>query len=368
MFDLAKGRNDVVSFVLGEPDFVTPKHIVDTAKRKLDEGKTHYTDNAGIRPLREAISDSLAAYDSVQYNPENEIQVTVGAMEAVYLAMLVLLNPGDEVLVADPAYTNYVGQISMNGGMAVTVPVFEENGFNFTEKALERSLSGRTKVILLNSPSNPTGGVAGAKTVEMISDFAMRHDLYVVCDAVYKHLTYDGEKYVNIASLPGMKERVVYVDSFSKTYAMTGWRLGYMAGPKEVISLVPKLQENVASCLPEFIQWGGVEALRNGEADIKAMNEEYEKRREKLMSMLSGTKNVSCSPPKGAFYAFVNIKKTGMKSVEFCEKLLEDQGVVTAPGSAFGETGEGFVRISYATSMENIIEGMKRIQKFTDKT
>ena len=364
MFDLAKGRPGVVSFVLGEPDFVTPRHIIESAKAKLDEGRTHYTDNAGILPLREAVSESLERLDRVKYDPTDEIQVTVGGMQGVYLAMLVLLNPGDEVLIADPSYTNYVGQVEMNYGKAVPVPVYQEDGFNFTEKALREKLTPKTKAILLNSPCNPTGGVAGLDTLKMVADFACENDLYVVYDAVYKRLIYDGAEYVNVASLPGMRGRTIYVDSFSKTYAMTGWRLGYMAGPSEIISLIPKLQENVASCLPEFIQWAGIEALRNGDGDVERMNAEYAKRRDLLMSMIDDTPNVSCVRPKGAFYAFVNVKKTGMSSVEFAEMLLEKKGVVVAPGSAFGRACEGFVRISYATSIENVTEGMSRIQEF----
>ena len=316
MFDLAKGHPGVVSFVLGEPDFVTPRHIIESAKAKLDEGRTHYTDNAGILPLREAVSESLERLDRVKYDPTDEIQVTVGGMQGVYLAML------------------------------------------------REKLTPKTKAILLNSPCNPTGGVAGLDTLKMVADFACENDLYVVYDAVYKRLIYDGAEYVNVASLPGMRGRTIYVDSFSKTYAMTGWRLGYMAGPSEIISLIPKLQENVASCLPEFIQWAGIEALRNGDGDVERMNAEYAKRRDLLMSMIDDTPNVSCVRPKGAFYAFVNVKKTGMSSVEFAEMLLEKKGVVVAPGSAFGRAGEGFVRISYATSIENVTEGMSRIQEF----
>ena len=346
MYDLAKNKKDTVSFVLGEPDFVTPKHIIEAAKKKLDEGCTHYTDNAGILPLRQEISRALKQYDKVEYDPEDEIVVTVGGMMGMYMAILALVNPGDEILIADPSYTNYVGEIVMNRAVAVPVPVYEKDNFNFTYENLKSRVTDKTKAIILNSPCNPTGGVATRETMETVAKVALEYDLYVIYDAVYKHLIYNDTDYINIAVLDGMRERTIYVDSFSKTYAMTGWRLGYMAGPRNILSRLPKLQENMPSCLPEFVQ--------------------YAERRKLVLERINGIKGLSCTPPNGAFYAFVNIKETGMTSVEFCEKLLEKEGVVTAPGSAFGEQGEGYVRLSYATSMEQINRGMDRIQRFME--
>ena len=367
MFDLAKNKSDVVSFCLGEPDFDTPKHIVDVAKASLDEGRTHYTDNAGILPLREAVAEALEKYDKIKYDPTTEIQITIGGMQAIYLVMVALLDPGDEVMISDPCYANYVGQVAMNQGVAVPVPVYEKDGFNYTYEGLKAKVSDKTKAILLNSPCNPTGGVASRETMEAIARVAKEYDLYVIYDAVYKHLIYDDMEYINIAKRDGMRERTIYIDSFSKTYAMTGWRLGYIAGPANIVSLLPKLQENMPSCVPEFIQRAGIEALKHGDEDIQRMNNEYVKRRKLLIDRINNMKYLSCKAPKGAFYAFVNIKETGMNSQEFCERLLEEQNVVVAPGTAFGAEGDGYIRLSYATSLENIETGMNRIEEFVAK-
>lgn len=366
MFDLAKGKEDVISFVLGEPDFDTPKSIVEEAKKALDEGKTHYTDNAGILPLREEISKSVKKYDRVAYNPENEILICTGAMQAIYLTMAVLLNPGDEVLISNPCYANYYGQVSMNYGVPVPVPVYEEDDFNFTYENLKKYVTPKTKAILLNSPNNPTGAVATRKVMEDVAKIAIENDLYVIYDAVYKHLLYDGIDYINIAELDGMRERTIYIDSFSKTYAMTGWRIGYLAGPKEIVSLMPKLQEFMPSCISTFTQYAAIEALRSGQSAIDSMNREYTSRRKLLLEKIESIDKISCRAPKGAFYAFINIKKTGLGSQEFAERLLEQQNVVVAPGVAFGDEGEGYIRISYATSTENIQEGMNRMKRFVD--
>ena len=276
------------------------------------------------------------------------------------------LNPAVLEIQADPSYTNYVGEIVMNRAGAVPVPVYEKDNFNFTYENLKSRVTDKTKAIILNSPCNPTGGVATRETMETVAKVALEYDLYVIYDAVYKHLIYNDTDYINIAVLDGMRERTIYVDSFSKTYAMTGWRLGYMAGPRNILSRLPKLQENMPSCLPEFVQYAGIEALKNGDEDIAMMNRQYAERRKLVLERINGIKGLSCTPPNGAFYAFVNIKETGMTSVEFCEKLLEKEGVVTAPGSAFGEQGEGYVRLSYATSMEQINRGMDRIQRFME--
>lgn len=364
MYDLAKGKQDVISFVLGEPDFTTPQHIIQAAKSALDRGLTHYTDNAGILPLRKAIADYLAQHDGVTYDPVGEIMVSTGAMEIIYLCFSALLDPGDEVLITDPCYANYYGQISMNNGVPVPVPVYEANGFHFTYESMKEHITAKTKAILLNSPCNPTGGVADMATMESIARIAREYDLYVVYDAVYRHFTYEGSRFYNLATLSGMRERTLYVDSFSKTYAMTGWRMGYAAGPREIISLLPKLHEFMPSCVPEFLQLGATEALEKGDEDIAAMHREYSKRRAILLDRINGIDGLSCRAPGGAFYAFLNIQKTRLSSVEFAERLLTEQGVVVAPGDAFGAHGEGFVRISYATSIDNIEKGMDRMEKF----
>lgn len=366
MFDLAKDRENIVSFVLGEPDFTTPRHIIEAAKKALDAGMTHYTDNAGLLELRQAIAAELARYDKVQY-AASEILVSTGAMEIIYLIFATLLNPGDEVLITNPCYANYYGQISMNHGIPVPVPVKEEEGFQFTYECMKPYITPRTKAVFLNSPCNPTGSVASRKTMEEIARIALEYDLYVVYDAVYKHLIYDNAEYINIASLEGMRERTLYIDSFSKTYAMTGWRVGYLAGPGNIVSLMPKLHEFMPSCVSSFSQYGALEALLHGKEDIKHMNGQYTLRRNAMLECISNMPLISCNRPDGAFYIFANIKQTGISSCEFAEGLLKEEGVVVAPGSAFGTEGEGYIRLSYATSLDNIYEGMKRMKDFLSR-
>ena len=365
-FDIVSEMKDAISLGVGEPDFDTPWHIREEGIYSLERGKTFYTSNAGLKELKQEIAHYQKRKYGVMYDYTDEIVVTVGGMMGMYMAILALVNPGDEILIADPSYTNYVGEIVMNRAVAVPVPVYEKDNFNFTYENLKSRVTDKTKAIILNSPCNPTGGVATRETMETVAKVALEYDLYVIYDAVYKHLIYNDTDYINIAVLDGMRERTIYVDSFSKTYAMTGWRLGYMAGPRNILSRLPKLQENMPSCLPEFVQYAGIEALKNGDEDIAMMNRQYAERRKLVLERINGIKGLSCTPPNGAFYAFVNIKETGMTSVEFCEKLLEKEGVVTAPGSAFGEQGEGYVRLSYATSMEQINRGMDRIQRFME--
>lgn len=364
MFDLAKGKENVISFVLGEPDFVTPEHIRAAAKTALDEGKTHYTDNAGIIELRKSIAKKVFEFENAVYDPDGEIIVSTGAMEVIYLAMVALVDPGDEVLISNPCYANYYGQVSLRHGIPVPVPVFEKNGFNLRYDDMKANITPKTKAILVNSPCNPTGAVADNIALNDIARIAKEFDLYVIFDAVYKHLVYEGFEYHNIATMPGMRERTLYVDSLSKSHAMTGWRLGYMCGPREIISLLPKLHEFMPSCVSTFSQYGAVEAFENGDQDIENMFKIYERRRQVLLEEISRIPKLSCNMPGGAFYAFVNIKKTGLYSQEFAERLLDDQGVVVAPGNAFGSEGEGFIRISYATSEDNIRNGMSRIAAF----
>ena len=370
MFDLAKNKTGVVSFCLGEPDFDTPQYIIDAGKEALDNGSTHYTDNAGKIELRKAISEYVEDFDHIKYDPESEICVCSGAMEGLYLTMTVLLNPGDEVIVADPCYPNYLAQIKMNHGVPVTVPVYEKDGFNFREENLEKAVTKKTKAILLNTPTNPTGGVADHDTLEGISRVAIKHDLYVIQDAVYKQLIYDDLEYENIASIEGMRERSIYIDSLSKSHAMTGWRVGYICGPADVIGVMPKLQENNISCVASFVQDAAAAALRNKEAgneNIRKMKKEYQRRRDVFCEGINSIEKLSVKVPKGAFYLFVNIEKTGLSSQEFCERLLESKNVLCSPGSAFGDMVNNFVRFSYATSMDNILEGIDRIRKFVEE-
>lgn len=367
MFDLARGMENIVSFGLGEPDFTTPVNIIEAAKKQLDEGNTHYTPNAGILPLREAVANKLKEYDRVEYDPNTEIMITSGGMEGLYLTMLAALNPGDEVILTDPSYVNYHDQVSMCNGVPKYVPVYEEDGFNYNPENLEKAITSKTKAILINSPANPTGAVASRELLEKIADIAIKNDLLVIFDEVYKYLLYDNLKFCNIASIPGMKERTVVIDSCSKTYAMTGWRVGFVAGPKELVSNLPKIQENVCSCVPAFSQYAAIEGLKNSQASVDYMNKKYLERRNVICDGINSIEHLSCKVPKGAFYIFVNIKKTGLTSEEFAVRLLKEEAVIVSPGSGFGKSGEGFVRMSYATSIENINEGLKRIKHFVQK-
>lgn len=363
MYELSQGLEDVVSFVIGEPEFDTPKNIIDAAKSAMDNGETHYTPNSGLLPLREAVSKHFENFDKVSYDPANEIFITVGGMQGLSLSLFILTNPGDEVIVSDPCYTNYLGMIEMNNAVPVTVPVYEEEGFNFTEERLREAISAKTKAIILNSPSNPTGAVAGKETMEMIARVAIEHDLYVIFDEVYKYLTYD-EPFFNIARISGMRERTIIIDSVSKSYAMTGWRVGYCLAPKPIIAQMQKIQEFMLSCVNTPAQFAAIEALTGPTEAYAYMNEQYKERRSIMVGRINKIDKISCVMPKGAFYVFMNIKETGLTSDEFAIRLLNEQRVVVSPGDCFGSMGEGYVRLSYASSVENIHKGFDRIDRF----
>ena len=364
-FDVVHEMKDAISLGVGEPDFDTPWHIRDEGIYSLEKGKTHYTSNAGLKELKVEIDHYLDRHYGVSYDPDHEIMVTIGGSEAIDAAMRAMLDPGDEVLIPQPSYVSYVPCAVLAGGVPVIIELKAENEFRLTPEALEAAITPKTKLLVMPFPNNPTGAIMEKKDLEKIADIVREHDLYVISDEIYSELTYL-EQHVTIASLQGMRDRTIVINGFSKSHAMTGWRLGYMAGPRNILSRLPKLQENMPSCLPEFVQYAGIEALKNGDEDIAMMNRQYAERRKLVLERINGIKGLSCTPPNGAFYAFVNIKETGMTSVEFCEKLLEKEGVVTAPGSAFGEQGEGYVRLSYATSMEQINRGMDRIQRFME--
>lgn len=364
MFNMASTTTDVVSFALGEPDFTTSQNIIDAACQALQKGETHYTPNAGILPLRQAIAKKLKAKNNVDVDPEGEVIVTAGGMEALMLSMMATLNPGDEVIVSDPFWTNHPGQVLMCGAVPRSVKVYEEDGFAYNPDNVRKAINKNTKAILLNSPANPTGGVADRKTIEDIAKIAAEHDFIVFSDEVYQHLVYDDTEFVSIASLPGMKDRTVIIDSFSKSYAMTGWRIGYAAGCREIVQNMTKLHENVVSCITTAAQYGAIEALEGPQDHLQFMLDKYSVRRKLIVEGINSIEGLSCINPKGAFYVFANIKKTGMSSEDFAVDLLKKTGVVVVPGSGFGEAGEGFVRISYATSEEKIIEGLKRMESF----
>lgn len=364
MFALQTGLDNVISFALGEPDFTAPQHVIDATVASLQRGETHYTPNAGIPALRQAVSD-LYKRRGLDYKP-SEVLIGAGAISMLNIACTAMLDIGDEVLVPDPGWANYVGLMMQVGAVPVPIHLKEENGFMYDVADLQAALTPKTKMILLNSPSNPTGGVASADNLRQIADFAKANDLYILTDEIYRELLWDDEPYTSIASFPGMKERTVVVDGFSKTYAMTGMRLAWAVAPEEVIVVMTKLLENVLSSVNEGVQWGGVAALNGSQECVEEMKRQYRRRREIIVGGLNDMKGVSCLMPKGAFYAFPNISKLGIPSREFAMRLLKEKHVVVVPGTGFGEGGEGFVRLAYATSEDNIREGLRRIKEFVE--
>lgn len=364
MFNKAMEYERVISFTLGEPDFTASDNVVEAGCRAIRQGESKYSANAGILPLRQAISESLHKEMGILYDPVKEITVTTGAMGALYLTLKSILDPGDEVIVCEPYWTNYIQQVKMCQGVPRLVVCREENEFMLDVQDLERSVTERTKAVILNSPSNPTGSVLDHKSLEGIAQVARKYDLVVLSDEVYKTIIYDGVVHESIATLEGMRERTVVINSFSKGHAMTGWRVGYASGPEEIIASVTKLQENVAACAATPCQYAALEAL-TGPQDFPAyMVEQYKKRRDVMVRRINQIPGMSCRAPKGTFYAFINIKGLGMKSEEFANRLLEEKQVVVVPGTAFGGGGEGYIRMSYATSMELIEEGLDLMEAF----
>jgi len=364
MFNLALAMEDVISFTVGEPDFQTPAHVVDAAVKALQNGEHRYTPNAGILPLRQAIAKNYEQTQGVSYNPDGEVIVTAGGMEALFLAMRVLLDPGDEILLPDPCWTNYSRQLLLCNAKPAFVPVSAENDFQFTPEALEAAITPKTKAFLINSPANPTGGIATEEQIRKLAEIAVKHDLYVISDEVYSRLVFDGGKAPSIASLPGMKERTIIIHSFSKTYAMTGWRVGYAIGPNEVIKNMVKFQENVAACVNSAAQFGAIAALESSQECVEMMRESYERRRALVVSEFSTVPGLKCHAPKGAFYALIDVSATGMNGKEFAMDLLDKAHVIVVPGNAFGEAGKNYVRISFATSDEAISKGIGRIREY----
>lgn len=364
MFAMQSGLEDVISFALGEPDFTAPEHVIAATVASFQRGETHYTPNAGIPALRQAIARSYQER-GLDYQA-NEVMIGSGAISVLCLACTAILDIGDEVLISDPGWANYRGLLAQIGAVSVPVKVYEKNGFMYDIEDLRRAITPKTKLILVNSPSNPTGGVASAENLRQIAELAKEKNLYVLADEIYHELLWDDEPYTSIASFPGMKERTVIVDGFSKKYAMTGFRLGYAAAPEDVIVTMTKLLENVLSSVNEGIQWGGVAALTGSQSCVEEMKRQYRRRRKLVVDGLNAIDRISCLPPKGAFYAFANISKTGLSSRDFAIRLLQEKHTVVVPGTGFGEGGEGFIRLSYATSEENIQEGLKRMKEFVD--
>lgn len=364
MFNFASSVRDVVDFALGEPDFTTPLHIIDAAKLSLDRGETHYTPNAGIMPLREVLARSAVQEYGIMPDPVKEIVVTAGGMEALFLAMMAVIDPGDEVILSDPGWPNHARQVEMCGGVPRPVRVYEQSGFLFDADNLRKAVSERTKILLLNSPSNPTGGVADEGNLRKISQIAVEYDLIVISDEVYHRFLYDNLRHRSIACLDGMRERTLIVDSFSKTYAMTGWRVGFAIGPEFLISQMIKLQENVVGSVNTQAQYAAIAALTGTQEPLEQMIQAYDARRHLMVDGLNAIERISCPLPRGAFYCFANIGGTGLSSEEFAMRLIRERGTIVVPGSGFGHAGEGYVRVSYATSEDTIERGLSRIKDF----
>jgi aminotransferase len=364
-FDLVAGDDGAISLGVGEPDFVTPERFREAAIRSIEEGKTKYTSNYGIRPLRDAISEHTAKLRGVRYDPEREIIVTVGVSEAVDLALRATLNDGDEVIVADPSYVAYVPGIVLAGGVPVAVPTREEDAFRLRPRDVEAAITPRTRAILLGFPSNPTGAVLEKDDVEGIARLAAEHDLLVYADEIYDRLVY-GTEHHSVVSRPRMKERTIYLAGFSKSYAMTGWRVGYACAPAEIVEQMMKIHQYTVMCVPTAAQYAALEALKTGEPEVRRMVGEYDKRRRYMWKRFNEM-GLHCFEPRGAFYCFPNITSTGLSDDDFCERLLKEERVVVVPGSAFGERGRGHVRACYASSMEQIAEACDRIQRFVKR-
>ena len=363
-FDIAAQMDDVVSLGVGEPDFVTPKNICDSAILSLEQGHTMYTANAGMLPLREEISKYMTKF-GLSYNPETQVLVTVGASEDIDISLRAVLNPGDEVLLVEPCFVAHKPCVIMAGGTPVVIPTHMENDFRVTAADIEKHLTPKTKAVLLGYPCNPTGAIMPLSELKAIADVLRDRELVVISDELYAELTYGDEPHVSIASLPGMAEKTIVINGFSKAFAMTGWRLGFACGPADLIKAMTKIHQYVLMCAPTFAQYGGLEALRNGEASVRAMCKEYDTRRQFLLKELRDM-GMDCFEARGAFYLFPSIKRFGLSSEEFCARLLNEQRLAVVPGTAFGDSGEGHVRISYAYSLENIKEALIRMKRFLD--
>jgi len=362
-FDILNTMKDVISLTVGEPDFKTPWHIRMAGIESLEKGKTHYTSNSGTVELREEIAAYLNRKIHVSYDPIKEIIVTVGGSEAIDLAMRALINPGDEVIVPQPAFVCYGPIAALAGGVPVYLDTKVENRFKLTAKELRSLITPKTKLLVLPYPSNPTGAIMEKEDLEALAEVLRDTNIMVLADEIYAELTY-GKEHVSIASLPGMRERTIIASGFSKAYAMTGWRLGYLAAPWEITTQMLKIHQYAIMCSPTTSQYAAVEALRNGQGDVEEMRAEYNRRRRYIVGGLRSI-GIDCFEPEGAFYVFPDIRKFGMTSDAFCEKLLMDYGVAIVPGNAFGACGEGFARISYAYSVEHIAKAIDRIEKFT---
>jgi len=362
-FELVQGREGIISLGVGEPDFTTPWHIREAAIYSLEKGQTTYTSNLGLLSLRKAISRYVAGFFEVDYDPAREVLVTVGVSEAIDLALRALLNPGDEVVFHEPCYVSYSPSIALAHGRAVAVETHKEDAFSLKPAALAAAITPQTRVLMLNFPTNPTGAVASRTDLEGIARLAIDHDLIVLTDEIYSELRYDEEQHLSIAALPGMKERTILLHGFSKAFAMTGFRLGYACAPQPIIEAMMKIHQYAMLCAPIMSQNAALEALEHGGPSMRAMRDSYHQRRDFLVKRLNEI-GLDCHLPGGAFYAFPDIRRTGMASKAFALGLLEAEGVAAVPGSAFGPSGEGFLRCCYATALTDLRTAMVKLERY----
>ncbi len=364
-FDIVSEMKDAISLGVGEPDFDTPWHIREEGIYSLEKGRTFYTSNAGLKELKIEICNYLKRKFEIEYSYEDEVLVTVGGSEAIDIALRAVINPKDEVIIPQPSYVSYLPCAVLADAVPVIVKLKEEDEFRLTKQQLLDSITEKTKVVILPFPNNPTGAVMRKKDLEEIAQVIIEKDLLVISDEIYSELSY-GERHVSIASLPGMKERTILINGFSKSYAMTGWRLGYATGPVEIIKQMLKIHQFAIMCAPTTSQYAAVAALQNGDRDVEQMREAYNQRRRYLVHALREM-GMECFEPFGAFYVFPSIKKFGMTSEEFANRLLQEEKVAVVPGTAFGDCGEGFLRISYAYSLEDLKKALERLERFVRK-
>ncbi len=371
MFEKAKALEregkDVIMMETGRPDFDTPAHIKLAAMKALELGHVHYTSNFGIPELRSAIADKLRTENGLNYDYETEIIVTAGASEAVLDAFLAFLNPGDEVLFPEPSWLNYAAAARLTGAVPVPMPMREKANFQLDPQEIEKLITPKTKAMVLVSPHNPTGTVQRGEVVKALAEIAVRHNLLVISDEIYERIIFGTARHVSIASFPGLKERTIVINGFSKAYSMTGWRLGYLAATPQLIQAMNRVHQYNTACANSFAQEGAVAALRGPQDCVRDMVAEFSRRRDLVIGELQSMKGITCPTPEGAFYAFINVSGLNLTSEEFCEKLIEETYVSSVPGPVFGEAGRGFARFSYATSYEKLQEAMRRIRKFTEK-
>ena len=362
-FDIANEIEDVISLGVGEPDFDTPWHVREEGIYTLQKGRTFYTANRGLMELRTEISNYIARNHAVQYNPATQVLVTIGGSEAIDLALRACLEPGDEVIYHEPCYVSYLPCITLADGVPVPIPLKEANDFRLTAEELEAAITPKSKALILSFPNNPTGAVMTKEDLEAIAEVIVRHDLLVITDEIYSELSYTGKKHYSLIDLPGMVERTIYINGFSKAYAMTGWRLGYCCGPEEILAQMVKIHQFAIMAAPTMSQYAGTMALKNGASDVEMMRDSYNQRRRYLMAELKRL-GIPCFEPFGAFYIFPNISQFGLSSEEFATRLIREHKVAVVPGSAFGQSGEGFVRVSYAYSIEELKQAFERIERF----